>query len=159
MKIEKFQQEWQELTQSSTFHESHPFWVNGIKNSMEEPHEWVDHEEHSIRYVLKECAEQFYENQALDFFPRKLELFFEDSHSPMEEWDGSTQFGPANNEKFVAISLITEGCIHAKMVHISFPLVLDSATPMGNERWVKKFFCFVSHVHQGYHDLSPWCFP
>ena len=56
MKIEQFQQEWKEMTKSSIFPESHPFWVNGIKNSMEEPHDWVDHEEHSIRYVLKECA-------------------------------------------------------------------------------------------------------
>ena len=52
MKIEQFQQEWKELTESSIFPESHPFWVNG----MEEPHDWVDHEEHSIQYVLKECA-------------------------------------------------------------------------------------------------------
>ena len=35
MKIEQFQQEWQELTESSIFPESHPFWENGIKNSME----------------------------------------------------------------------------------------------------------------------------
>ena len=74
MKIEQFQQEWKELTESSIFPESRPFWVNG----MEEPHDWVDHEEHSIQYVLKDCAKQFYENQALDFFPRKLELFLED---------------------------------------------------------------------------------
>ena len=93
----------------------------------------MDHEEHSIWYVLKECAEQFYENQALDFFPRKLELFLEDRHSPMEEWDESTQFGPANNEKFSAISMITKGCKHANKVHSSFPHVLDSQTPMGNE--------------------------
>ena len=126
------------------------------KNSMEEPHEWVDHEEHSIRYVLKECVEQFYENEALDFFPRKLELFLDDSHSPMEKWDESTQFGLANNEKFVAISLITKGCKHAKKVHSSFPHVLDSETPMGNEQWVKTFFWFVSHTQQGDHDLSPW---
>ena len=103
MKIEQFQQEWKELIESSIFPESHPFWVNG----MEEPHDWVDHEEHSIWYVLKECAEQFYENQALDFFPRKLELFLEDRHSPMEKWDESTQFGTANNDKFAAISMIT----------------------------------------------------
>ena len=64
---------------------------------MEEPHEWVDHEEHSLQYVLEECAKQFDENQTLDFFPRKLELFLEDRHSPMEEWDESTQFGPAKN--------------------------------------------------------------
>ena len=104
-------------------------------------------------------VQHFYENQALDFFPRKLEFSLEDSHSPMEEWDKSTQFEPANNKKFAAISLITEGFIHAKAVHSSFPLVLDSATPMGNEWWVKKFFWFVSYVHQGDHDLSPWCFP
>ena len=98
MKIEQFQQEWKELTESSIFLEGHPFWVNGMKKSIEEPHEWVDHEEHSLRYVLEECAKQFDENQALDFFPRKLELFLEDSHSPMEEWDERTQFGPSNNE-------------------------------------------------------------
>ena len=109
----------------------------------------MDHEENSIRYVLKECAEQFYENQALDFFPWKLELFLEYSHSPMEEGDESTQFGPNNNEKVVAISIIIEGCKHAKKVHSSFPHVLDSETPMGNEQWVKKFFWFVSHVQQG----------
>ena len=86
----------------------------------------MDHEENYIHYVLKECAEHFYENQALDFFPRKLELFLEDRHSPMEECDESTQFGPANNEKVAAISMITEGCKHAKKVHISFPHVLDS---------------------------------
>ena len=63
----------------------------------------MDHEEHSIRYSFKECAKQFYENQALDLFPKKLELFLEDSHSPMEEWDESTQFGPANDEKVVGI--------------------------------------------------------
>ena len=57
MKIEQFQQEWQELAQSSTFPESHPFWVNGIKNSMEEPHEWVDHEDNSIPYVLEDFLE------------------------------------------------------------------------------------------------------
>ena len=91
MKIEQFQQEWQELAQSSTFPKSHPFCVNGIKKSMEEPHEWVDHEEHSLQYLLEECAKQFDENQALNFFPRKLEMFLEDSHSPMEEWDERTQ--------------------------------------------------------------------
>ena len=58
---------------------------------MEEPNEWVDHEEHSIRHLIEECAKQFDENQALDFFPRKLELFLKDSHSPMEEWDERTQ--------------------------------------------------------------------
>ena len=93
---------------------------------MEETHEWVDHEEHSIRYVLKECAEQFYENHALDFFPRKLELFLEDCHSPMEGWNENTQFGPDNNENVAAISLIIEGCKYAKKVHSSFPHVLDS---------------------------------
>ena len=93
MKIEQFQQEWKELTESSIFPESHPFWVNGMKKTMEEPHEWVEHEENSIQYVLKDCAKQFYENQALDFFPRKLELFLEDSHSPIEEWDERTQIG------------------------------------------------------------------
>ena len=107
---------------------------------MEEPHEWLDHEEHSIRYVLKECAKQFNENQALDFFPRKLELFLEDIYSPIKEWDESTQFGPSNNEKFIAIRMITEGFIHAKKVHSSFPHVLDSTTPMGNEQWVNKIF-------------------
>ena len=106
----------------------------------------MDNDEHFIGYVLKECVEQFYENQALDLFPRKLELFLQESHSPMEEWDESTQFGPANNEKVAAISLITEGCKHAKKVHSSFPHVLDSEKPMGNEQWVKKFFRFVSHV-------------
>ena len=95
---------------------------------MEEPHEWVDHEDHSIQYVLEECAKQFDENQALDFFPRKLEMFLEDSHSPMEKWDERTQFGPSNNEKFAAITLITESCINAKKVHSSFPYVLDSTT-------------------------------
>ena len=74
----------------------------------------------------------------------------------MEEWDESTQFGPANNEKFAGIILIIEGCKHAKKVHISFPHVLDSETPMGNEQWVKNFFWFVSHAHQGDHDLSSW---
>ena len=123
---------------------------------MEEPQEWVDHEEHSIRYVIKECAEQFYENQALDFFPRKLEMFLEDRHTPMEEWDESTQFGQANNEEVSAISLITEGCRHANKVHSSFPHVLDSETPMRNEQWVKNFFWFVSHAQHGDHDLSPW---
>ena len=48
---------------------------------MEEPHDWVDHEDNSIWYVLKEYVEHFYENQALDFFPRKLELFLEDTLS------------------------------------------------------------------------------
>ena len=123
---------------------------------MEEPHDWVDHEEHYIQYALKECAEQFDENQALDFFPRKLELFLEDSHSPMKEWDENTQFGPANNENVAAISLITEGLKHAKKVHSYFPHVIDSETPVGNEQWVKKFFWFVSHAQQGDHDLSPW---
>ena len=84
MKIEQFQQEWKELTESSIFPKSHPFLVNGMKKSMEEPHDWMDHEDHSIWYVFKECAEHFYENQALYFFPRKLELFLEDRHSPME---------------------------------------------------------------------------
>ena len=106
----------------------------------------MDHEENSTHYVLKECAEQFYENQALDFFPRKLHFFLEDSHSPMEEWDESTQFGPANNENVAAIILITKGCKHAKNVHNSFPHVLGSETPMGNEQWVNKFFWFVSHA-------------
>ena len=123
---------------------------------MDEPHERMDHEEHSIRYVLEECAEQFDENQALDFFPWKLELFLEDNHSPMEEWDQRTQFGLENNEKFVAIILIIEGCRHAKKVHSSFPHVLDSTTPMGNEQSVKNFFWFVSHVQQGGHDLYAW---
>ena len=76
-------------------------------------------------------------------------MFLEDSHSPMEEWDESTQFGLANNEKVTAISLITEGFKHAKNVHSSFPHVLDSETPMGNEQWVKKFAWFVSHAQQG----------
>ena len=57
MKIEQFQQEWQELTKSSIFPKSHPFLVNGTKNSMEEPHEWVDNEDNYIWYVLEECAE------------------------------------------------------------------------------------------------------
>ena len=48
MKIEQFQQGWKELTESSIFLESRPFWVNGMKKSMEEPHDWVEHEEHSI---------------------------------------------------------------------------------------------------------------
>ena len=100
---------------------------------MEEPHDWMDHEDHSIWYVLKECAEQFYENQALDFFPRKLELFLEDRHSPMEEWDESTQFGIDNNEKYAAISMINKGLKHENKVHSSFPHVLDSKTRMGNE--------------------------
>ena len=93
----------------------------------------MDHEEDSIRYVLEECAKHFDENRALDFFPRKLELFLEDRHSPMEEWDESTQFGPANNEKVAAISMIIEGCKHAKKVHSYFPHVIDSKTPVGNE--------------------------
>ena len=52
--------------------------------------------------------------------------------------------------------MITEGCKHAKKVHSSFPHVIDSETPVGNEQWVKKFFWFVSHAQQGDHDLSPW---
>ena len=64
-------------------------------------------------------------------------------------WDESTQFGPANNEKVAAISMIIEGCKHAKKVHSSFPHVLDLETPMGNEQWVKNFFWFVSHAQQG----------
>ena len=70
-------------------------------------------------------------------------------------WDERTQFGPENNAKFTAISLITEGFIHAKKVHSSFPHALYSATPMGNEQWVKTFLWFVSHVQQGDHGLSP----
>ena len=84
-----------------------------------------------------------------------LELFLEYSHSPMEEWDESTQFLTTNNEKIAAISMITEGYKHAKKVHSYFPHVLDSEKPMGNEQWVKKFFWFVSHAQQGDHDLSP----
>ena len=89
----------------------------------------MENEEHSILYALKKCVELFYENQALDFFPRKLELFLEDKHSPMEEWDEKTQFGPANNKKVTAITHINEGCKHAKKVHSSFPNVLDLETP------------------------------
>ena len=100
MKIEQFQQEWKELTKSSIFPESHPFLVNGTTNSMEEPREWVHNEENSIWYVLEECSEQFDENQALNFFPNKLELFLHDSHSPIEEWDEIIEFVPSNNEKF-----------------------------------------------------------
>ena len=74
----------------------------------------------------------------------------------MEEWDESTQFGPANNEKFAAISMITKGFKHVNKVHISFPHVLDLETPRGNEQWVNKFFWFVSHAQQGDHDLSAW---
>ena len=98
---------------------------------MEETQEWVENVDHSIRYVLEECAERFDENRALDFFSRKVELFLEDSHSPMEKWDERTQFGTTNNEKVAAISFITEGCKHAKKVHSYFPHVLDSKTPMG----------------------------
>ena len=96
--------------------------------------------------MLEECTKQFDENQALDFFPRKLELFLEDSHSPLEEWDERTQIGQDNNKNIAAISMITEGCKHAKKVHNSFPHVLDSETPVRNEQWVKKFFWFVSHA-------------
>ena len=73
----------------------------------------------------------------------------------MEEWDESTQFGPATNEKVEAISMITEGCKHEKKVHSYFPHVIHSETPVGNEQWVKIFFWFVSHAQQGDHDLSP----
>ena len=31
MNIEQFQQEWKELTETSIFPKSHPFWVNGMK--------------------------------------------------------------------------------------------------------------------------------
>ena len=54
----------------------------------------MEHEEHSIQYVLEECAEQFDENQALDFFPRKLELFLEDNRSPMSGMIAPNSFQP-----------------------------------------------------------------
>ena len=89
---------------------------------------------------LKSLQNSLMRTKHLIQFPRKLELFLKDNHSPMEEWDESTQFGPANNENIAAISLITEVCGHAKKVHSSFPHVLYSTTPMGNEQWVKIFF-------------------
>ena len=54
---------------------------------MEESHDMVDHEMHLVLHVLEDCADKLEENQALDLFQRKLELFYGESLFSMEYLD------------------------------------------------------------------------
>ena len=51
---------------------------------MEESHEMLDHEMHMVLHVLDDCADKLDENQALEIFQRKLELFPGESLFSME---------------------------------------------------------------------------
>ena len=74
---------------------SHLHKADYIPDNMEESHEMVYHEMHLVLHVLEDFADDLEENQALDLFHRKLELFSGESLFSMEEAYELTSIGSA----------------------------------------------------------------
>ena len=58
---------------------------------------------HLVLNVLEDSADKLEENQALDLFQRKLELFSVESFFSMEELDEHALVGLASDEEYEAI--------------------------------------------------------
>ena len=58
---------------------------------------------HLFLHVLEDCVDKLEENQALNIFQRKLELFSVESFFSMEELDEPTLVGLASDEEYEAI--------------------------------------------------------
>ena len=76
----------------------HPHNIACILDHIEESHEMVDHEMHVVLHVLQDYVDKLEENQALDLFQRKMELFSGESLFSMEESDELTLVGSASDE-------------------------------------------------------------
>ena len=63
----------------------------------------VDHEMHSILHVLEDYADKLEENQALDLFQRKQELFSGESLFSMEQSYDPTLVESSSDEEYEAI--------------------------------------------------------
>ena len=98
MEIEQLHEELQRFHLPSYTPFSHLHKVDCIPNHMEESHEMVDHEMHLVLHVLEDCANKLEENQALDLFQRKLELFYEESLFSMEKSYETTLVGSTSDE-------------------------------------------------------------
>ena len=119
MEIEQLHEELQifHLPSYTPFIHLHKdYW---ILDHMEEYHEMVDHEMHSVLHVLEDYANNLDENQALDLSQRKLELFYRESLLSMEEWDELTLVGSSIDEEDASISLVDEYC--RELIHTSSP--------------------------------------
>ena len=121
---------------------------------MKECHDMVDHEMHLVFHVLEDCADKIDENQALDLFQRKLELFSGESLFSMEESNEITLVVLTSDEEYAAISLLDEYC--RELIHSSSPYTSISSKSGGDENWENEFSLLVPHEEKeapiGVHD-------
>ena len=75
MEIEQFQEKLQRSHLPSYTPFNHLHKDDCSLEHMEESHDMVDHDMHLFLHVLENCANKPDQNQALDLFQRKLELF------------------------------------------------------------------------------------
>ena len=98
MEIEELHEKLQRSNLPSYTPFNHPHKVDCILDNMEGYHEKVDHVMNLVLHVLEDYADKLDENQALDLFQRKLELFSRESLFSMEELDELTLVGSSNDE-------------------------------------------------------------
>ena len=110
MEIEQLQEKFQRSHLPSYTPFSHIHKADCILEHMEESHEMVDHEMHLVLHVLENCVDKPDQNQALDLFHRKLELFSKESLFSMEEAHEFTSIGSAIEEEEAAISWVDKYC-------------------------------------------------
>ena len=70
----------------------------------------VDHEMHLFLHAIENCANNLDQNQALDLFQRKLELFSGESLFSMEETHELTSVGSAIKEEEKIVSWVDKYC-------------------------------------------------
>ena len=110
---------------------NHPHKADCILDHMEKYHELLDHEMHLVLNVLEDRADKLDENQALDLFYRKLELFAREILFSMEDSDEITLVGSTSDEEDATISFVDVYC--RELIHDSSPHTSISSTSGGDE--------------------------